>query len=33
MAEELTNCSGNFSLMEEEDDELEIKAPAMAGLA
>jgi hypothetical protein len=33
MAEELTNPSGNFSLVEEEDDELEIKAPAMAGLA
>jgi hypothetical protein len=33
MVEELTNCSGNFSLVEEEDDELEIKAPAIARLA
>ena len=33
MAKDLTNLWGNFSLVEEEDDELEITAPAMAGLA
>jgi hypothetical protein len=33
MAEDLASLWGNLSLVEEEDDELEISAPAMAGLA
>jgi hypothetical protein len=33
MAEDLTNLWGNLSLVEEEDDELEIADPAMDGLA
>jgi hypothetical protein len=33
MAEDLANRWGNLSLVEEEDDELEITAPTMAGLA
>jgi hypothetical protein len=33
MAEDLASLWGNLSLVEEEDDELEILAPAMAGLA
>jgi hypothetical protein len=32
MADDLTNLWGNFSLVEEEEDELEIMAPDMAGL-
>jgi hypothetical protein len=32
MAEDLTNLWGNFSLAEEEDNELEIMAPVMAEL-